>query len=313
MGLSGLWWWIDRWRKSTAYMDMTLEQQGAYRNLLDEAHLRGGALPNDERVLAKACGDARAWRRLKPVVMARFTLQVDGWHNQTLDEVLSDSVRRAEKQKRYRQGKNGPLVQAILERDGAVCGICACQVSVESAEIDHIIPISSGGHPDDVRNLQLSHPICNHKKGARGPQRHHSLPPLSGITRSNTQSNFRITVGDLSESETDKSSGNGSEKRKEDERFLAADDVKERAARFTERYAELFREHRRGARYLGKPTLDYQEAITLCANWDSERLEKLAIAFLTTDDKFCRQGSGSIAQFRSRASWCDAKLREAGL
>jgi len=90
--LTALWWWIDRWRKSTAYMDMTLEQQGAYRNLLDEATLRGGPLPNDERVLAKACGDARAWRRIRPAVMARFELKDDGWHNETLDEVYARSL-----------------------------------------------------------------------------------------------------------------------------------------------------------------------------------------------------------------------------
>ncbi len=100
--LRALWWWIDRWRKSTAYTDMTLEQQGAYRNLIDEATLRSGALPNDERILAKACGDARAWKRVKPAVMARFHLEMDGWHNETLDAVLRESQRRAEKQRKYR-------------------------------------------------------------------------------------------------------------------------------------------------------------------------------------------------------------------
>lgn len=83
-------------------MDMTLEQQGAYRNLLDEAHLRGGALPDDDRILAKACGDARAWRRLRPVVMARFQLRADGWHNETLDAVLAETQRRRDKQRDYR-------------------------------------------------------------------------------------------------------------------------------------------------------------------------------------------------------------------
>ena len=39
------WWWIDRWRKSTAYTDMTAEEQGVYRNLLDELWLRDGVLP----------------------------------------------------------------------------------------------------------------------------------------------------------------------------------------------------------------------------------------------------------------------------
>lgn len=109
MRLTALWWWIDRWRKSTAYTDLTLEQQGAYRNLLDEAHLRGGAIPNNERILAKACGDARVWRRVRPAVIARFVLTDDGWHNETLDVVLRESQRRAEKQRSYRnrQGNEG--------------------------------------------------------------------------------------------------------------------------------------------------------------------------------------------------------------
>ena len=70
-------------------MDMTLEQQGAYRNLLDEAALRGGTLPNDERILAKASGDALRWADIRPVVIEWFKLRADGWHNDTLDEVLA--------------------------------------------------------------------------------------------------------------------------------------------------------------------------------------------------------------------------------
>lgn len=101
---TALWWWIDRWRKSSAYSDFTLEQQGAYRNLLDEATLRGGPLPDDDRILGKACGDALRWRRLKPIVMQRFTLTAEGWRNDTLDGVLKESKRRAEKQKSYRNG-----------------------------------------------------------------------------------------------------------------------------------------------------------------------------------------------------------------
>lgn len=106
LGMNALWWWIDRWRKSTAYTDMTLEEQGAYRNLLDEATLRGGALPNDQRILAKASGDATAWRRVRSAVMRRFTEREDGLHNETLDDVLHQSERRREKQARYR-GKSG--------------------------------------------------------------------------------------------------------------------------------------------------------------------------------------------------------------
>ena len=103
MGLTALWWWIDRWRKSTAYTDMTLEEQGAYRNLLDEAHLRGGYLPADERILAKACGDALAWSRVRVAVLAKFTSTDRGYYNETLALVLQESERRADKQRRYRE------------------------------------------------------------------------------------------------------------------------------------------------------------------------------------------------------------------
>lgn len=105
MAIHGLMWWVDRWRKSTAYMDMTLQEQGAYRNLLDEAFLRGGALPNDERVLARACGDVMEWKRVRTAVLARFVV-IDGvLRNQTLDEVIHQTQRRIEKQKRYRDKK----------------------------------------------------------------------------------------------------------------------------------------------------------------------------------------------------------------
>jgi uncharacterized protein YdaU (DUF1376 family) len=103
--LNALWWWIDRWRKSTAYTDMTLEEQGAYRNLLDEAHLRGGVLPADERILAKACGDALRWKRVRESVMARFEACNGGWRNSTLDGVIAESRRRADKQSRYRNSQ----------------------------------------------------------------------------------------------------------------------------------------------------------------------------------------------------------------
>jgi len=100
-----LYWWIDRWQKSTAFKDMTLEQQGAYRNLLDEAALRGGAIPNRESTLAKACGDATRWSTVRDVVLARFYLTTEGWRNKTLDTVLAETVRRADNQRRYRERK----------------------------------------------------------------------------------------------------------------------------------------------------------------------------------------------------------------
>ncbi|HKP75330.1 MAG TPA: DUF1376 domain-containing protein [Longimicrobiaceae bacterium] len=101
MKRSGLWWWIDRWRRSSAYMDMTLAQQGAYRNLLDEYRLRGGTLPNDERVLAKACGDPLEWPAVRDVVMKKFVLEDGVWKHRTADEVngVSDILSDAQAEK----------------------------------------------------------------------------------------------------------------------------------------------------------------------------------------------------------------------
>ena len=52
-----------------------------------------------------------------------------------------------------------------------VCGICgrAVDFSVKyphplSPTVDHIIPVSKGGHPSDIDNLQLAHFMCNRWK-----------------------------------------------------------------------------------------------------------------------------------------------------
>ena len=82
-------WWVDRWRKSTAYTDMTLTEQGAYRNLLDELWLRGGVLPKDDRILGRICGDPTEWRRVRKAVLAHFTLTRDGYRNETHDAIAA--------------------------------------------------------------------------------------------------------------------------------------------------------------------------------------------------------------------------------
>ena len=52
-----------------------------------------------------------------------------------------------------------------------ICGICGHDVDKTlayphplSPVIDHIIPVSKGGHPSDLSNLQLSHMACNRQK-----------------------------------------------------------------------------------------------------------------------------------------------------
>lgn len=54
------------------------------------------------------------------------------------------------------------------------CGICGKPVDFSytyphplSPTVDHIIPVSKGGHPTDLDNLQLAHRCCNRAKSDR--------------------------------------------------------------------------------------------------------------------------------------------------
>lgn len=86
-----------------------------------------------------------------------------------------------------------------------------------------------------------------------------------------------------------------------------------RAGRFVERYGDLHRRFRNGAAYVGRVHVDYQEALQLVKVYDDDRLDILATAFLNSDDDFSSTGTRTIAKFRSRASWCDDRLRGKGL
>lgn len=56
----------------------------------------------------------------------------------------------------------------------SVCAICGRPVNFDlrfpdpwSATVDHIIPISKGGNPADIANLQLAHLQCNRMKASK--------------------------------------------------------------------------------------------------------------------------------------------------
>lgn len=156
MQMRALWWWIDRWRKSTAYTDMTLEQQGAYRNLLDEACLRGGPLPNDDGILAKACGDPRRWNKVRAAVLKHFTLYPDGWRNTTLDAVLkrSEEIRHD----RAESGRAGAKQrwQTHSKRDGKPDGkpIATAMANPMAPDPDPIVVSSQT--PQKTRTVDVS-------------------------------------------------------------------------------------------------------------------------------------------------------------
>jgi len=56
--------------------------------------------------------------------------------------------------------------QTVFSRDGGLCGICQQGVEPANWHLDHVIPLSKGGqHSYD--NVQVSHPVCNMRKGTR--------------------------------------------------------------------------------------------------------------------------------------------------
>ena len=89
----------------------------------------------------------------------------------------------------------------------------------------------------------------------------------------------------------------------------------DRAARFCERYAELYPDHRHGAHYQPRPVVDFQDALELCATWaDDAHLERMVVAWLSEEDpsdEFLTRGTRSIRKFKSRASGYDEQLRRA--
>jgi hypothetical protein len=55
---------------------------------------------------------------------------------------------------------------AVIARDGLVCQLCGGDVEPGDMHLDHIEPYSKGG-PTTVDNLQVTHSVCNMRKGAR--------------------------------------------------------------------------------------------------------------------------------------------------
>ena len=97
------WWWLDRWRKSSAYRDLTPEQKGMYRDLLDEVWLReDGVIPDDDRVLGLIVGDPDRWKVLRETILSRFRRVEGGWTNDTALEVIGQAKRRRQNQMAYR-------------------------------------------------------------------------------------------------------------------------------------------------------------------------------------------------------------------
>ena len=86
-------------------------------------------------------------------------------------------------------------------------------------------------------------------------------------------------------------------------------ELADRAGRFVEKYAELYAQHRHGAKmFRRRPAIEWDQACELCRTWDDERLIKLAEILLTTDDDWVERTDRGWGVFVSRAQWCDERL-----
>lgn len=92
-----------------------------------------------------------------------------GDDNMRFDDKVNSSSLRADRSGPHRAQfeKN----KKRLLRTENTCGICGRPIDMSlkpphplSPCIDHIIPISKGGHPSDISNLQLAHWTCNRNK-----------------------------------------------------------------------------------------------------------------------------------------------------
>ncbi len=75
------------------------------------------------------------------------------------------SLRRA-------RARNAPVVERIYravvwKRDGGRCHICHRKADPNNWHLEHIVSLADGGE-HSYRNVAVSHPACNLRKGARG-------------------------------------------------------------------------------------------------------------------------------------------------
>lgn len=77
---------------------------------------------------------------------------------------------RTDRQSEHKYAYEQNRLKILATQD--VCAICGKPVDKSlksphplSATVDHIIPVSKGGHPSDIANLQLAHRCCNLEKG----------------------------------------------------------------------------------------------------------------------------------------------------
>jgi hypothetical protein len=77
---------------------------------------------------------------------------------------------------------------------------------------------------------------------------------------------------------------------------------------FVDRYGELYRQFC-GVDYIGNPRSDYEECQLFVPRYVDDELDRLMAYWFNSDDKFTRDGTRTIAKFRSRISGMQQELQ----
>lgn len=114
-------WYPRDYMSDALVVSMTLEQEGAYRRLLDVCWLEGG-LPTDlDKLwrLAKAKSRERFERQIWPIVQKKFAVENSLWKNSRLEIERSKQAKLrkirqlAARGKKFSTGAKAPLLQSL--------------------------------------------------------------------------------------------------------------------------------------------------------------------------------------------------------
>lgn len=90
-------------------MHLTTRQSGAYQLLLIHYYAKGGPLPlDDDQVRTITREDVLMWKTDRPLVMAFFTKEADGWHQKRADKELAGMTKRYERAVKGAEAKHDP-------------------------------------------------------------------------------------------------------------------------------------------------------------------------------------------------------------